>query len=210
MPPRRRPPALAALRAHARRRVPVGVERGRHRDAGRGGRRARARGRRARMGRRGALRAARADRRPGCRRRRPALLAVQVLRPAPRARVRAARAARVVAAVQGAPVRRLPGRAPLRDGHARARAARGLRRRGRVPRATSAGTSSPSTSASSVSGSSTGCRRAARLHGIPSMDGRVPTFAITHESESPEAGRDAPRRPRLRRRGTATTTPSRS
>ena len=104
--PRPRPPALAPSRADACRRLPVGLERRRHGDAGRRDRRARARGRRARVGRRGALRPARADRRAGGRRRRPALLAVQVLRPAPRARLRPARAARVVAAVQGAPVAR--------------------------------------------------------------------------------------------------------
>ena len=63
VPARPRPAALAAHRAHARRRVPVGVERGRHGDAGRRDRRARARGRRARLGRRRALRAARPDRR---------------------------------------------------------------------------------------------------------------------------------------------------
>ena len=48
------------------------------------------------------LRRARADRRRGARLRRPPLLAVQVLRPASRPRVRPARAAGVVAPVQGA------------------------------------------------------------------------------------------------------------
>ena len=90
---------------------------------------ARARCRSARLGRRRPLRAARADRRRVARRRRAPLLAVQVLRAAPRARLRARRARRSVAHVQGAP------RAPsLRDGDARARAARRLRRRGRLRR----------------------------------------------------------------------------
>ena len=47
------------------------------------------------------------------------------------------------------------------------------------------------------------------LHGPPTMDGRVPTFAITHAEESPEAARDAPRRGAASRSGTGTTTPSR-
>ena len=102
VPARPRPPALAALGADARRRVPVGLERRRHGHPRRRDRRARARRRRARVGRRGALRAARPDRRRRGRRRRPALLAVQVLRAAPGARVRSARAARALAAVQGA------------------------------------------------------------------------------------------------------------
>ena len=90
VPPRPRPSALAAHRPHARRRVSVGVERRRNGDARRRRSPARARRGRARLGRRRALRAARPDRRRGSRRRRAALLAVQVLRAAPRARVRPA------------------------------------------------------------------------------------------------------------------------
>ena len=56
---------VAALGAHASRRVSVGVERRRDGHARRRDRRARARRRRARVGRRGALRPARADRRAG-------------------------------------------------------------------------------------------------------------------------------------------------
>ena len=62
------------------------------------------------------------------------LLAVQVLRAAPRARVRALGAARALAAVQGAPGAGAPARPPLRDRDDAARAARRLRRRGRVLR----------------------------------------------------------------------------
>ena len=51
---------------------------------------------------------------------------------------------------------------------------------------TSAGTSSPNTRTSSDSSSSTGFRTSWTLHGIPSMDGRVPTFALTHASLSPQ------------------------
>ena len=123
-PARPRPPALARLRPHARRRVPVGLERARHRDAGRRDRRDRARGRRARVVRRGALRAARPDRPAAGRGRRAALLAVQVLRPAPGRRAARRELLRAVAPVQGAARRPdLPVRPPLRDGHARARAA---------------------------------------------------------------------------------------
>ena len=71
--------------AHARGRVRLGVERDRH-DRRRAARlRAGARGRRAGVDRRRPLRRARADRRARDRRRRADLLAVQVLRPAPRA-----------------------------------------------------------------------------------------------------------------------------
>ena len=72
------------------------------------------------------------DRRRRVRRGRPHLLAVQVLRAAPRHGVRAARAARALAPVQGAPGAGGAARAPLRDGHASARAACRLCRGGRV------------------------------------------------------------------------------
>ena len=64
-------------------------------------RRARAFGRSSRVGGRRPLRTARSDRRVGVGRRRPHLLAVQVLRPAHGPRVRQARTAEVVATVQG-------------------------------------------------------------------------------------------------------------
>ncbi len=79
-----------------------------------------------------------------------------------------------------------------------ARAARRLRRRGRLPRRDRLGLRRSSTSARSASSSSTGCRRRGRCTAIPTMDGRVPTFAITHESVSPAGGRGATRRARLR------------
>ena len=85
VPPRPRPFAFPALRPDARRRLPVGLQRCRNGDARRGDRRACARGGRTRLDRRRALRAARADRRRGGRCRRAALLALQVLRAAPRA-----------------------------------------------------------------------------------------------------------------------------
>ena len=101
LPARPRPAPLAALGPHAGRRLPVGVERRRDGDARRRDRRARPRGGSARLGRRRALRTARADRRRRRRRRRVDLLAVQVLRAAPRARVHPRRARRDVADVQG-------------------------------------------------------------------------------------------------------------
>ena len=101
---RPRGPGAQAVAAHARGRVRVGVERSRH-DRRRGeGCDARALGRRAGLDRRRPLRRARADRRAGDRRGRPDLLAVQVLRAAPRHRIRARLAARVA----GGPTR--PGR----------------------------------------------------------------------------------------------------
>ena len=103
-----------------------------HRRAARRG--ARARSGRTLVDRRGALRGARAGRRAGDRLRRVPLLAVQVLRPASRARLRAPRAARVLAALQGAPCRLDAGRAEVRDRHRAVRAARRLLGDDRVPR----------------------------------------------------------------------------
>ena len=90
--------------------------------------------RRALVGRRGALRGARADRRRGHRLRRAALLAVQVLRAAHGPGLRPARAARVLAPLQGAPRVDEPRRPPLRDRNAAVRAARRLLGDDRVPR----------------------------------------------------------------------------
>ena len=47
------------------------------------------------------------------------------------------------------------------------------------------------------------------LHGPPTMDGRVATFAVTVPGLDARAGRDAPRRARISRSGGATTTRSR-
>ena len=77
---RPRTPALARGRASSHSRSPRTRSAPRPTSADRG---ARARGRRARVGRRRALRAARPDRRRGLGRRRPHLLAVQVLRASP-------------------------------------------------------------------------------------------------------------------------------
>src|SRR6185503_13875323 len=132
--PRPRRPRAAARRPDAHRRLSGRVERGRDADRRPADRRPRARSRRDRVGRRGALRAARPDRRRGVRRRRPDLLAVQVLRPASRDRLRPPRPARIVAPLQGPAGAGRAGGQALRDRHARLRAARRLRRRRRVRR----------------------------------------------------------------------------
>ncbi len=152
---RPRRPRVEAVGSHARRLVPVGVERDRH-DRRRASRvRARPRRRRDRLGRRRALRRPRGDGRARDRRRRRAVLAVQVLRPAPRHGVRPRVARRDLAPVQGAAVRDDPDGAPLRDRHAALRAARRAARDVRLPRrhrrawTRSARTSDRSASASS-------------------------------------------------------------
>ena len=121
--------------------VRVGVERGRDGRRRPAGVPARPRRRRAGVGRRRPLRRARADRRPPDRRRRADLLAVQVLRPAPRDGVRPRRRDRAVAAVQGAAGAEHAARPAVRDRHAAVRAARGLQRHDRLPRLRSAGSS---------------------------------------------------------------------
>ena len=140
---------------------------------------------------------------------RPALLAVQVLRPAPRARVRAARAARVVAAVQGA------ARADLFP----------------VGNRYETGTLAHELLAGFVAAVEylddvgwefvtehehdlgqrflDGLPDGWTLHGIPTMDGRVPTFAITHAGSRRRKPRPASASA-ASPSGTATTTPSRS
>ena len=90
-------PRAEAERADEGGRLPARLERGRHAHRRGADRRAGPRCRRARLGGRRPLRAARADRRRRARRRRAPLLAVQVLRPAPRARVRPRGAAPLVA-----------------------------------------------------------------------------------------------------------------
>ena len=132
--PRLRRPREPARRARARRRVRRIVERDRDDRRRRARVGAGARGRRAVLGRRRAVRRARADRRAGARLRRLHRVRVQVLRPAPRRRVRPARAARVVASVQGASGRVGAGRPPLRGRDGAVRAPRRLLRDARVPR----------------------------------------------------------------------------
>ncbi len=115
-------------------RVPGRLERGRHADRRAADRRARTRGGRDRLGRRGPLRAARTDRRRRDGSRRADLLAVQVLRAAPRARLRPARARRDGGGRTRCGRAGRAVRAPIRDWDAALRAARRLRRRGRVRR----------------------------------------------------------------------------
>ena len=164
------------------------------------GRRARSRGGRARVGGCRALRAARTDRRCRARRRRLDLLALQVLRAASRHGVRPRRRPRALAAVQGAPGRRRARRQPLRDGHACARAARGLRRRGRLHRRRGLGTD-PRARASARRAAPRGApRRLAPPR--PRDDGR-PRPDVRRHARHPDAGRSclATRRAKDRRVG---------
>ena len=208
VPARPRSPALAALRPDEGGRVPLGIERGRDGDPGARGGRPRPRGRRSRVGRRGAVRTARGHRGLRRRRRRAALLAVQVLRPPPRARVRPARAARALASVQDPAVERRR-RTAARDRDARPRAAAAGSSRPSSTCTASAGGSSPSTSGASASVSSRDFADGWALHGPPSMEGRVSTFALPRPTAS---CRRTPRRgsaPPASRSGTAPTPRSR-
>ena len=177
---RLRRPRGQAQRAHARRRVRLGVQRDRH-DRRRGaGLRARAQRRRAGLDRRGPLRGARADRRRGERRRRAALLALQVLRPAPRHGLRSRTScSRSLAPLQGAAGADRPARAPLRD---RRRwptscSPASTRRSTTCERDRRHGGDRRPTSARSASASSTRCRTR-RVYGLPTLEGRVPTFLV--------------------------------
>ena len=191
---------VEADRAHARRRVRLGVERDRH-DRRRGARlRARPPRRRARLGRRRALRRARADRRARDRRRRAALLALQVLRAAPRHGLRPRRAARVA----GVPTRR-----------ARRRSTRsaGASRPARCPTSCSPASTRRSTTSHEIGGMDAivpyeralGERFLATLpecvtvYGLPTLEGRVPTFLVNvdgrpRRARSPRTGRARDRR----------------
>ena len=177
----------AALRPDARRRLPGRVERGRDADRRPPDRRPRARGRRDRLGRRRPLRAARADRRRRVRRRRADLLAVQVLRPASR-RSRSAAASCSSRGGRTRCARRRSSRSASasRPGTLAVRAARRLRRRSRVRRVARLGGHRRLGAGARASGSSPGCRRRSRLHGLPGMDGRVPTFAFSVDGISAE------------------------
>ena len=128
---------------------------------------ARARRRRARLGGRRPLRAARADRRLGVGRRRPRLLAVQVLRAAHGARVREARAPRVVAAVQGAARGERAGRSPVRARDAASTSSSRASSRPSTTSTRSAGTRCARTSVRSASASSPGFRTGVELYGMP-------------------------------------------
>ena len=192
-------PRAAARRADEGRRVPARGERRRHAHRRAADRRAGARGRRARVGGRRALRAARPDRRRGARRRRAHLLAVQVLRPAPRAsRSRAASCSSRGGRTRCA--RRRTSRSASASRRARSRTSCSpASSRPSSTSSRSAGTRSARTSARSASASSRACRTNVTLHGLPTMDGRVPTFAFTHAGRTPREIADAPRRPGHRR-----------
>ena len=156
---RARRPRAPALGPDAGRRLPVGLECGRDGDGRPAHRGPRARGGRARLDRRRALRAARPHRRGRRRRRRPHLLAVQVLRPAPGALLRPGGSARAIH------VRTRCGRLPTSPSRTASRRARCRTRRSQASwrrsstSSRSAGTRSRRTSASSGSASSPGCPR---------------------------------------------------
>ena len=196
------------LRAHAGRRVPVGIERGRHRHARQGDRRARPRGRRARLVRRGALRAARRHRDP----RAPASTCCSARRTSSSGRTSGSRGpprpARGLAPVQGAAASDAPGQ---------------RHETGTLPHELLCGFIATVEYLHGVGWKFIteherklgqrfldGLPDGWTLHGPPTMEGRVSTFA-RHARPT--------RRPRRRRRGsappgsrsgTATTTPSRS
>ena len=91
------------------------------------------------------------------------------------------------------PVAGRAGRRPLRDGHARARAARGLRRGGRVPRRARLGRDPPHEQALGqrfLDGLPDTCT----LYGLGTMEGRVPTFAFRVDGVPPRRGGGAARR----------------
>ena len=121
-------------RSHARRRVPAGIECGRHAHRRGGHRRARARRRRARLGRRSALRSARPDRRRAS----STSTFCSARRTSSSGRISASRTVAATCSSRGARTRCArptdAARQPLRDRHARARAARRVRRSGRLHR----------------------------------------------------------------------------
>ena len=113
----------------------------------------------------------------GLGRRRAALLAVQVLRAAHGDGVRQRGAAARLAAVQGAAGRGRAGRPPLRARHLPARAARGLRRRGRLRRLDRLGGDLAHERALGQRFLD-GLPGGVDLYGLPTMEGRVPTFCF--------------------------------
>ena len=184
---RPRRPQVEALGADAGRRVPARLERRRNARRCATGLRAGSRGGRARVGGRCALRAARTDRRRRARRRRLDLLALQVLRAAPRNGVRPSRGPRALAALQGAPRRR--------------RAVGSRFETGTLAHELLAGFVAAVDYVGDVGWDAIRAHERAlgeqllaglpddlRLHGLATMEGRVPTFAVTH------AGADAGRR----------------
>ena len=195
---RPRRPRAAALRADARRRLPGRLERGRHAD------------RRRRGSSSSPTRPARSPgRTPSTTRRtgrstspRSASTCSSARRTSSSGRTSGSRTAAASCSSRGARTRCAPprraARQSLRDRHAAVRAARRLRRRGRVHRVARLGGDRRAGSASSARGSSPGCRRTMRLHGLPTMDGRVPTFAFSVDGIAVGRGGGAARRARLR------------
>ena len=142
---------------------------------------------------------ARADRRHRLGRRRPHLLAVQVLRPAHGGRVREAGAARVVARrTRCGRQRTSPSGHRFELGDASARASRRLRRGGGLRRLARLGRDSGARARArrAVPGRASG---AVELYGLPTMVGRVPTFCFNIPGRSPGGGCDVPGRARHRR-----------
>ncbi len=131
--------------------------------------------------------------------RRAALLAVQVLRPAPRARVRAARAApRAGARTRCGRRRDYPVGHRFETGTLAHELLCGLRRRASSTCRRRLEVHPASTSGARAAVPRRAARTAWTLHGPPTMDGRVPTFAITHAEDVARGRRGAPRRGRLR------------
>ena len=211
---RRRRPGGADRRAHASGRVHARLERGRLDSGCRPHRRGRARCRARSPGRTRCTGAAPAAACTGGRTRRPALLALQVLRSSPRDRVDPARPGGVTPGGPGAAGRRGPARAPLRDRHAVARGHRGRARRDRVPARPGRGRSrrglrpieehETSLTARFLSGLPDGVE----LYGIRTPEGRTPTFCFNIEGRAPARGGRAAGASATSTSGTATTTPS--
>ena len=167
---------------------PLRLERGRHGHRRAADRRARARRGSARLGRTPCTtrRTARSTSATLGRRRAP-LLAVQVLRPAPRALLRAARAARELAAVQGAAGSRRPGR---RAASRRARCPHellaGFDRGRRVHRVDRLGGDRCARARARRAASSPACPTSSGSTGRRRWRAASPTFAFNVEGLTPE------------------------
>ena len=148
-------------------------------------RRPRPLGGRARLGRRSPLRPARADRRHRLGRRRADLLAVQVLRSASRARLRQARPACGLGGRTRCDRRRTSRSAPASSSARCSTSCSQASSQQSTTSTRSAGRRSRATSANWASSSSPGPVRL-RLHGLPTMTGRVPTFCFDVPGLSPE------------------------
>ncbi len=133
---RSRRSGVQAERAHARRRLRARLERHGVDRRCAPHLRARTHRRRTQLDRRRPLRCTRAAGRHRDRLRRPSLLALQVLRAAPRRRVHPCRERRGLAPLQGDPSSRQPTRTSLRDRDSSLRAAGGLPGDDRLPRLT--------------------------------------------------------------------------